>query len=338
MSHAPLDVRYRRLLRCFPAHWREYREEEVLAVLMECASEEGRTRPSGAERWDLMRHGIAARVDSLATPASRRRTATLAACSGGALALGCLILGELVPWVGPYVGSHGVNSPVEPTKPGYGVVLYGLWLVALALTGVWRSRMARQLLIAVSILSLTGPWVAGSVGVSVPPLYFCVVLGVLAALAAVGDVSPRFGHTTADVSRGAGVVVAGAALMAVAARPYLFWRTGEPWYAFYRQWPVGLIGIGQASLWVIPLGSAILLACALALPRLRPWVGPWLVVAIPWMELALLAGMGNTARAGFPAAATLAAACALIGIGFLAGLRVTVRRPSSRAAQLDQGS
>ena len=133
-------------------------------------------------------------------------------------------------------------------------------------------------------------------------------------------------------------MVAGAALMAVAARPDLFWWTGEPWYVFYRQWPVGLIGIGQASLWVIPLGSAILLACALALPRLRPWVGPWLVVAIPWMELALLAGMGNTARAGFPAAATLAAACALIGIGLLAGLRVTIRRPSSRAAQLDQGS
>jgi hypothetical protein len=124
--------------------------------------------------------------------------------------------------------------------------------------------------------------------------------------------------------------------MAVAARPDLTWRTGEPGYAFYRQWPFGLFGIAQALLWVIPVGSIVLVGCALARRGLRAWIGPWVVVAVPWLELGLLAGMGSTARAGFPAAATMGAACALLGIGLLAGLRVTVRPPGSPATQLDQ--
>lgn len=330
MSGGALEVRYRRLLSWFPAQWREYREEEVLAVLMAGASEEGRTRPTGAERWDLMRHGLVARVDALASVEMRRRTATLAACSGAVLALACLVLGELVPWLGPSIWASGGNAVVGATSPGYGVILYGLWLVAVVLMAGWRARFGRQLLVAVSALALTGPWLGDAIGLTVPPLYLCVVLGVLAALAAVAEVTPRFGHTTMDVLRTGVVIVVSAALMGFAAHPAMVWWTGEPSYAFYRQWPIGLVGIGHALLWVTPAGCIALMVTTAARPQLRGWIGPAFIVAIPWMELALLAGAGSTARAGLPAAVALATAGALGAIGLLAGLRVTIRRAGTK--------
>ncbi|WP_460933742.1 hypothetical protein [Phycicoccus ginsengisoli] len=262
----------------------------------------------------------------------------MAAVSGAALSLGCLVVGELLPWLGRFVWGAGQYAPAAPTRSGFGVVVYGLWLLALVLMGAWRVRAGRQLMVATALLAWSAPWVAGVVGESAPPLYFCVVLGFLAVLAAAGEVSPRFGKTRFDVLAVAGVVVLGAVLVGVAARPYILWWTGDPYYAFYRQWPVGLIGVGQVLLWAVPTALLVLFVAAGFRRRLRAWVGPAVVVAVPWMELALLAGAGNTARAGFPAAAVLAAAALIVGVAAFAGLRVSLHAAQALPAQPDAGA
>ncbi len=111
------------------------------------------------------------------------------------------------------------------------------------------------------------------------------------------------------------------------------WQTGEPSYGFYRLDFFGLSAIGSSFLVAIAPAIGLLVLLAVAKPRLRPWVGPTLVVALLWTEWAILAGTGGTARAGLPAAIALAAAAGLVLVGLLAGLRLAGPR-----RQVDTGS
>ncbi|MEU4426293.1 hypothetical protein AB0F81_37200 [Actinoplanes sp. NPDC024001] len=61
MTSSPLERRYRRLLRIYPARHRAAYEEEMIGVLMD-GSAPGRRIPAPAEVADLLRAGLAARV------------------------------------------------------------------------------------------------------------------------------------------------------------------------------------------------------------------------------------------------------------------------------------
>jgi hypothetical protein len=69
---AGLAASYRRILRLFPPRYRAEREEEMLAVLLDCA-EPGRTTPSWADRVDLTRLGAAAWVRTALGPSPEAR-------------------------------------------------------------------------------------------------------------------------------------------------------------------------------------------------------------------------------------------------------------------------
>jgi len=74
----PLEAAYRRLLRLFPPSYRAEREEEMLAVLLDCA-DPGRTTTTWAERRDLGRAALVAWTTSTLGPdAGARRDAAAA--------------------------------------------------------------------------------------------------------------------------------------------------------------------------------------------------------------------------------------------------------------------
>jgi hypothetical protein len=56
-----LERRYRRLLALYPPSWRARHDEEILAVLLDCAPPE-RTRPSWRDACDLIGHALVERV------------------------------------------------------------------------------------------------------------------------------------------------------------------------------------------------------------------------------------------------------------------------------------
>lgn len=321
---AALEVRYRRLLSGYPRSWREDREEEVLAVLMEGAFEEGRTHPTRSEAWDLARHGLATRVSLVVSPAGRRRTAQLALWSGASLALVSLVLGELLPWVAPALAPDLITSPDEslrlPPSPGTGFALYALWLVACILVLLRRSRPARGLLLGCAVVAVSSPLVASSTGTLEPPLYFKGVMALFALLAAIAPTD----HSSRGSLRAVGAALVVAMALGVLARPDKAVVFGEPGYAFYRSYGVGLSGMGAALLWTVPLAVALVIVLAVRRP-LRPWTGPALAVGLAWVVFALLAGMGNTAWAGLRAVMVLCAVATVLALAWLAG-RQTGRR------------
>jgi len=84
VTDGSLESSYRRLLRLYPSRWRQHREEEVLAVLLQAAAP-GQARATPAERHDLLlaagrEHGRAAQRAARRAPG---RTAALAVLVGG---------------------------------------------------------------------------------------------------------------------------------------------------------------------------------------------------------------------------------------------------------------
>ncbi len=58
-----LEFRFRLFLRAYPRSYRELREEEMVATFLESA-DDGQTRPSLADVWEVTRHGLAWRLRS----------------------------------------------------------------------------------------------------------------------------------------------------------------------------------------------------------------------------------------------------------------------------------
>lgn len=313
-----LEGRYRRLLSGYPRSWREHREDEVLAVLMEGAFEEGRAHPTRSEAWDLARHGLATRLSLVVSAASRRRTAQLALWSGAALALVCLALGELLPWLAPALAPDLVTSPDEsprlPPSPGTGIVVYALWLAACGLVLTGRGRPARGLLLGCAVVAVSSPLVASSTGTLEPPLYVKGVVALFALLAAIAPID----HSSRGARRAAGAALVVAVALGVFARPDRVVVFGEPGYAFYRSYGVGLSGMGIVLLWAIAPAAVVVILLAVRRSH-RTWVGPALTVGLVWVAFAMLAGMGNTAWAGLPGVIALFGGASVLALVWLAG-------------------
>ncbi len=319
-----LELRYRKLLRGYPRAWRQHREEEVLTVLMDGALEEGRAHPTRFEVIDLMRHAVSARLVQAVPRTTRHRTSVLALVSGVTLSAVSLVLGEVVPWVGPSIAPGTIGSradtPLLPGSPGTGLVLYLLWLAALVLVAIGRGAAARGILLGSVALGVSSSFIAAHTGTLEPPLWFRGVLVLFALLASLAPI-----HLT---RRGLLACTASATLMAAGlaamARPWASASTGAPGYAYYRLFGFGLRGIGADLLWAIGPALVVVLLAATR-HRLRPWVGPAIGVGAVWSVFAALAGTGPTAWYGARPAAAAFCAAALVGIVWVAGHRVGQR-------------
>lgn len=138
----PVLVRdYRRLLRLFPYTYRRAHEAEMLGHLLDGAGS-GQSRPTRAERWDLLR--AAARECALAplgsTPRQRRAAtgllfvllpAVLAIMAARVLAFAAAIVRAM--------GDPDGSAPLVATVPT--ALMWVLWVVAVALTLVGARRL-----------------------------------------------------------------------------------------------------------------------------------------------------------------------------------------------------
>jgi len=144
---ARLELAYRRLLLAYPADYRQDRGEEILSTLL-AAAPSGRHRPTIAEAFNLLYHGIRTRARTtrraLASPVAADAlllatlvSLTVAAAVAVAAIVGVCILGQPVFW-----RSQGGYS--VPVRAVVGLVL-ATFPVALGCLWTGRTRAARWL-------------------------------------------------------------------------------------------------------------------------------------------------------------------------------------------------
>ncbi|MBN0038997.1 hypothetical protein JN535_02260 [Cellulosimicrobium cellulans] len=165
---APVLVRdFRRLLRLFPYTYRRAHEAEMLGHLLDGA-EPGRSRPTRAERWDLVcaaaREWLLAPLGS--TPRQRRAaTALLFVLLPAALVvMAARVLAFAAAIVRATLGPDG-SAPLVATVPT--ALMWALWVVAvtLALAG------ARRVGLVVAVLAAAAGVAALVVSVAVGSAY-----------------------------------------------------------------------------------------------------------------------------------------------------------------------
>jgi hypothetical protein len=162
---SPLERRYRRLLRAYPAQYRSDRADEMLGTLLDAAAP-GQRRPSARESASLIAGGIrarAARNASMPALASLRQAALLACAT---------FLGILLATSASHI-SFGVRPPAQARYEW--VALGGLSAATILIWFVRREVAVLALLAALAAgLSwhVQTPWLVGTV----------LVLAVLTAL------------------------------------------------------------------------------------------------------------------------------------------------------------
>ena len=145
-----LERRYRRLLRAYPASYRDQRSDELVAVLMS-AAEPGRRAPSLVEAADLVHSGLRTRVTfarrDLAAPLSTRaiRHAGLVMLVVGTAVAVAVVVGVAVLGYAVFQPGQLSNQTYpEAVRIGVGVVL-GAFPAALIAQLIGRSRIGRYL-------------------------------------------------------------------------------------------------------------------------------------------------------------------------------------------------
>ncbi|WP_175008746.1 hypothetical protein [Cellulosimicrobium sp. TH-20] len=256
---APVLVRdYRRLLRLFPYTYRRAHEAEMLGHLVD-AAQPGQSRPTWAERWDLLR--AAAREWLLAPLGStprQRRAATgllLVVLPAVLVVMAARVLAVAAAIVRAMLGPDG-HAPLLATVPT--ATMWTFWLAAVALTllGAQRVGLATAVLAAVAgvgglVLSLgsgssyaaylDAPWAAG----------VAVYAGVLA-----GRRTCRVGPerwTLRGATLGAMSLTLGAFVAATSADAASF---GVPWWSGVALSPWTLPALAAPA--VLLLGAALL--------------------------------------------------------------------------------
>jgi hypothetical protein len=145
---ARLELAYRRLLLAYPADYRNERGDELVSTLLASAPP-GRRRPTIAEAFDLLYHGICTRArvtgGTLTGPAAADElvqtagvSLTVAAAVAVAVIVGVSLLGQ------PVFYRHPESSYPVPVRAGVGLVL-ATFPAALAFLSGNRPRVARRL-------------------------------------------------------------------------------------------------------------------------------------------------------------------------------------------------
>ena len=145
---ARLELAYRRLLLAYPADYRNERGDELVSTLLASAPP-GRRRPTIAEAFDLLYHGIRTRARitrrTLTGPAAADElvhaavvSLTVAAAVAVAVIVGASFLGQ------PVFYRYPESSYPVPVRAGVGLVL-ATFPAALAFLSGNRPRFARRL-------------------------------------------------------------------------------------------------------------------------------------------------------------------------------------------------
>lgn len=152
---AGIEVRYRGLLRAYPAEWRDRNGEALLGVLLDSAEARGQSAPTLREVLDLTARGLRVRLSSAGSVETRRRVASISAGMGMAYALVTFLL-SLAP------DSWGNRHPMP--QPGSTAVLAAWMFLTVASLVRPRTRWRVVPLAAVTIvpvLLLEAPEVVG---------------------------------------------------------------------------------------------------------------------------------------------------------------------------------
>lgn len=137
-----IESTYRAAMRAYPSTWREEHERAALGILLDSADAEGRTSADWRQLADLLRSGMAARLDRL-LPRHRRDLAATAVLIGTTgFALLDLFFFEWQPW------ARGLD--LHPERywfygPFTSVAVWALipWIVGFALQLAHLTRLAR---------------------------------------------------------------------------------------------------------------------------------------------------------------------------------------------------
>ena len=148
---APVLVRdYRRLLSLFPVAYRREHEAEMLGHLLDGARP-GQSRPTSAERRDLLRAAAREWLNLLlgATPARRRdAVAALAVVLPVLLVVPATKSVALAAWMSTYPEARGELLAIDPM-----LVSWGAWFVALVLLLCGADRAGRLLGVTATLLT-----------------------------------------------------------------------------------------------------------------------------------------------------------------------------------------
>ncbi|MFC7758403.1 hypothetical protein ACFQY4_10730 [Catellatospora bangladeshensis] len=312
---SPLERRYRLLLRCYPRSYRDVREDELLATLLDLAPP-GRTRPTVGDVADLVEGGLRTRlglatVDGLADGLTRAAPVALALAGG----LSAFLWARVEP-LGP---------------PTLGPVAYAAWLAACAVALLAPARFTRPALAGALAVTAVLPLAAPVTAYDRPPLWVLMALAVFGLVALAGtDGFRRNAERRAGPALGAVAVACGADVVTH------LWRDGAPGHphtGYYQP------AVAQAGL-VVAAAVAVLACLALADLRrggsARSWLWATLLIALPgaWLgpfDTASWQVAGELPRFG-RLAQVLLGTCLVVGA--MAYLRVeAVRAPRVRRAR-----
>lgn len=311
-----LEGRYRRLAGWYPRSWRAANEDVLIGTMLDIAEAEGRTEPTPAERWDLARAGVAARLDAVVPARVRDAIAASSLGTGGAFALVYFVF---VVWA-PFLPDRAVHLAEVGSGPflstGSVTAVAFAALVVLACAGHRRSARIGGVL---TVLAAVGTLAIGRVtpDPASAAATNMLVLGLLAGLSLLG--APRRIRTVPLVGAAWLVVLVGG--LAVNDR---------------------LLGIGERELWTavaspysVPPAAALALLVAVALLAAGRPV-PAVVAAsgtLPWVGATALQAVD--APAPDPLVLLLHAVClaaaAVIGVLALRRTAKAVREPGAAA-------
>lgn len=257
------------------------------------------------------------------TPAVRERVALLSLGGGVAMALLCLLLGELYPeqrWPSTYLPPELSPAPFLT----WDVLDLVIWLAAFGALLGGRARIARGLSLAARAVTVGMAVVGRLLGLYVMPLHLAGFFAGLAVLAGLARVRlDRRGRLAFGLATGGFAVVL--TLVAHSRVWPIGW--GPRRAAFYRSYAFGV----QVVSWRTGILLAAALLVGLVVSVRRPgWFTAVLMATLPWQYFwALFALGGNTVNGRF-LALVLAAQAVLVGVAAVAhraGRRGFVQSP-----------
>jgi hypothetical protein len=225
MAPAGLEIRYRRLLRCYPAEHRAVHHDEMLGVLMAGAGP-GRNRPSLAETADLLLGAARIRLRparALSDGPGWRDALAVYSIAAPLLMLISMLIGRLVAELElRHIGLGGltidlVGLPAASTAIWLAIGSQGV-VAILALLGLrrWAAAAAAISALYLGITAVLDLYTPLSVGIPISVLYipFALVAPISETVALLASPGPRRGRQLIR-RQGWALLAAGSAAAAV---------------------------------------------------------------------------------------------------------------------------
>jgi hypothetical protein len=295
---SPLERRYRRWLRAYPADYRAQRGDEIIGLLLD-TSRVGQQRADVRDIADIARHGFGMRLAAgprIMRPETVATAAPVASAVAAGLALVALVFGELP--------LYGADPGFQPNQFMYGafasrgIYLYPLVILAGLARLAGAGRVSRAFSVA-SLVVVAGivPWVSPeSLGGTHPPFPLLLTIASCCVPAAlVGASAPSPLQRRGGIATITAIALAGAVSFSGQPHGHPHW---DPRSTFYLM-PDGIIGSWRVF---APLAAAGLLTAGAwfaarstsgvpwyaaqwaLLPAAFATYGPGLALAAPWVS------------------------------------------------------